>query len=89
MWTYAAGVYHLNRNYESFNGDSTKKELEVEREHVHVFYRENGNTILDMIKDIVNNYKVKPKITTDKYERKILSSCKYQIVDNNASGFHN
>ena len=47
---YAAGVYHLNRLYECFNGDLTENELRIERENVHVLDRENGNCVLDLIK---------------------------------------
>ena len=85
--TYAAGVYHLNRLYECFNGDLTDKGLEIERQHVHVFDRENGNPMLDMINYVVHNFNWKPKFISNKYNRKIISSYKYQIVGNNAGRF--
>ena len=87
--TYAAGVYHLNRLYECFNGDLTEKELQIERENVRVFDCENNNPILDMINYVINNYEGKPKIITDKHGKKIISSNKYQFVGHNASGFDN
>ena len=65
--TYADAVHHLNRLYECFNGDLTEKEVEIERQHVHVFHRENGNPVLDMINYVANNYKGRPKLITDKY----------------------
>ena len=64
---YGAGVYHLNRLYECFNGDLTEKELEIERKHVHVFDRENNNPVLDTINYVINNNKGKPKTVTNKY----------------------
>ena len=64
---YAAGVYHLNRLYECFNGDLTKKELQNERENVHVFDRESNNPVLDMINYVINNYKGAPKTITNKH----------------------
>ena len=85
---YSAGVYHLNRLYESFKGDLTQK-IEIEREHVHIFDRGNANPVLDMINYVINNYKGTPKIFTDRYERKIVSSFKYQVVGQDSSGFDN
>ena len=67
---YAAGVYHLNRLYECFNGDLTEKELEMEREKIHAFDREKNNPVLDMIIYVINNYKGKPKIITNKHGKK-------------------
>ena len=67
---YAAGVYHLNRLYECFNGDLTEKELQIERENVHVFDPENNNPVLDMINYVINNYKGKPKIIRNKHGKK-------------------
>ena len=64
-----------------------EKELEIERQHVHVFDRKIGYPVLDIINYVVNNYNDKPKIITDKYNRKIISSYKYQRVSHNASGF--
>ena len=64
---YAADVYQINRLKECFNNDSTEKEFEIERQHVHVFDRENGNPVLDldMLNYVVNNYKGKPKLVTN------------------------
>ena len=64
---YAAGVYQLNRLYECFNGDLTEKELQNERENVHVFDREHNNPVLDMIIYVINNYKGTPKTITNKH----------------------
>ena len=64
---YAAGVYHPNRFNECFNGDSTEKDLEIERKNVDVFDRENNNPVLDMIDFVENKYNGKPKIVTNKY----------------------
>ena len=52
---YAAGIYHLNRLFERFNGDLTEKELEIERENVHMFDRRNNNPALGMINYVINN----------------------------------
>ena len=87
--TKGAGVYHLNRLNECFNGDLTEIELEIERQHVHLFERLNGNPVLDTITYVVNNYKGKPKIVTNKYVKKRVSSYKYQIVGHNASVYDN
>ena len=67
---YAAGVYHLKRLYESFNGDLTEKELQIERENVHVFDRQINNPVLGMINYVINNYQGKPKIITIKHGKK-------------------
>ena len=64
---YVAEVYHLNGLYEFFNGDLTEKDLEIERQHVHVVDQENGNLVLDIINYVVNNYKGKQKIVTNQY----------------------
>ena len=61
---YAAGVYQLNRLYERFNGDLTDKELQIEREHVDVFDRENSNPFMNMIAYVIGNYKGKAKSVT-------------------------
>ena len=66
----------------------TEKQLVVERQHVHVFDRENGYPILDMINYVVNNYTGESKIVTNKYGKKIVSSYKYQEVGHSASSFH-
>ena len=69
---YAAGVYHLNCSYECFNGDLTEKEIQIEREKVHVFDHENNNPVLDMINYVINNYKRKSKIITKKHGKNSL-----------------
>ena len=81
----AAGVYHLDRLYEGFNGDLTEKELDIESQHFHAFDREYIYPVLDMINFVVNNFKGEPKIITNKHGKKI-SSYKYQFVGQNASG---
>ena len=86
---YAAGVCRLNRLYESFKGDLTEKKLETETQNVHVFDRENGNPIVGMINYVINNYKGKAKMITDRYGRKIVIPYNYQMVGHNASGFDN
>ena len=86
---YAAGTNHSNRLSDCFNGDLTEKELEIERKNVHVFDRENNKSVLDMINYVINNYKGKPKIITNKHGKKIISSYKYQFVGHNASGLDN
>ena len=82
----AAGVSHLNRLYECFNGDATETELQIERKHVHVFDRENNNQVMDMTAYVIENYEGKPKNVTDKYDRRKISLYKYQFVGHNASG---
>ena len=67
---YAAGAYHLNRLYECFNGDLTEKEIEIKRQIVHAFDRENGNTVLDMIKCVIIIYNGKSKIVTNNHGKK-------------------
>ena len=67
----------------------TEKELQIERENVHVFDRENNNPVLDMINYVIDNNRGKPKIITNKHGKKIVSSYKYQMVGHNASGFDN
>ena len=57
--TYAAGGYHLDRSKECYNGDLTEEELEIKRQHVHIFDRANNNPVPDMIKYITTNYKGK------------------------------
>ena len=52
---YASGVYHLNKLYWCFNGNSDKEELAIERSKVHEINRENGNPVLKMIEYVINN----------------------------------
>ena len=52
---YASGVYHLNKLYWCFNGNSDKEELAIERSKVHEINRENGNPVLKMIEYVKNN----------------------------------
>ena len=88
--TYAAGCYHLHRLRECYNGDLTEEELEIERQHVHIFDRANNNNpVLDMIKYIIANYKGKPKYFKDKNGEFKISSYRYQLIGHNASGFDN
>ena len=66
----------------------TDEELEIERQHVHIFDRANNKTVLDMIEYITTNYKGKPKYFKDKNgEFKISSYLRYQLIGHNASGF--
>ena len=44
---------------------------------------------MDMIAYVIENYKGKPKIITDKYDGSIISSYKYQFVGHNDFGFDN
>ena len=86
---YAAGCYHLDRLKECYNGDLDEKELEIERQHVHIFDRVNKNPVLYMIKYITTNYKGKPKYFKDKNGDFKISSYRYQLIGHNASGFDN
>ena len=86
---YASGVYHLNKLYWCFNGNSDKEELAIERSKVHEINRENGNPVLKMIEYVKNNLKGKPKKVINEYGKQVLSSYKYQIVGHNASAFDN
>ena len=52
---YASGVYHPNKLYWCFNGNSDKEELAFERSKVHEINRENGNPVLKMIEYVINN----------------------------------
>ena len=86
---YAAGCYHLDRLKECYNGDLTEEELEIERQHVHIFDRANNNPVLDMIKYITTNYKGKPNYFKDKNGEFKKPSYRYQLIGHNASGFDN
>ena len=86
---YAAGCYHLDRLKECYNGDLDEKELEIERQHVHIFDHVNKNPVLDMIKYITTNYKGKPKYFKDKNGDFKIPSYRYQLIGHNASGFDN
>ena len=77
---YAAVVYHLIRSYEYFNGDITQDELKIEREHVYVFDRENNNPVMDMTNYVIQKFKGKAKIITNKHNKKITSSYEYQLA---------
>ena len=63
---YAADCYHLDRLKECYNGDLTGKELEIERQQVHIFNRASNNPVLDTINYIIAIYKGKPKYFKDK-----------------------
>ena len=67
---YGAGAYHLNRLYECVNGELPEKELQMERKYVKVFDRENNIPVLDMNNYVLNNYKRKPIIITNKHGKK-------------------
>ena len=67
----------------------TGKQLKINQENVHVFDRGNNNPVLDTIDFVINIYKGKPKIITNKQVKKLISSYKYQGVGHNASGFDN
>ena len=56
-----AGVYLLNNLYWCSNGNLDNEELAIERFKVHVFDKENGNSVLKMNDYLANNYKGKPK----------------------------
>ena len=68
----ADGVYSFYRLYECFKVDFTEKELQIEREQVHVIDREKNNPAMDMNAYVIENYEGKPKIVTDKNSRRIL-----------------
>ena len=70
-----------------FNGNLKKQELSIERSKVHIFDRENGNSVLKMIDYVKNNFEGKPRYVINKYGIRIPSSYKYQMTGHNASGF--
>ena len=86
---YAAGCYDLDRLKECYNGDLTEEELEMERQHDHIFDRANNKPVLDMIKSVTTNYKGQPKNCKDENSEFKLSSYRYQLIGHNASGFDN
>ena len=86
---YGAGCYHLDRLKECYNGDLSKEELEIERQYVHIFDRQNNNPVLDLIKYIITNYEGKPKYFKNKNGEFKISSYRYQLIGHNASGFDN
>ena len=87
--TYAAGCYHLDRLKECYDGDLTEKELEIERQLVRIFDRAKNNPVLDMIKNIITNYKGKPKYFKDENGEFKISPYRYQLIGHNAGGFNN
>ena len=82
-------MYHLYILYWCFDGNLDKEELAIERSKVHVFVRENGNSVLKVIDYVINNYESKPKHVNNKYGKQVLLSYKYQMVGHKASGFDN
>ena len=86
---YAAGWYHLDHLKDSYIGDLTEKDLEIERQHVHIFDRANNNPVLDMVEYSITSYKGKPKYFKDKNGYFKISSYRYQLIGHNASGFDN
>ena len=87
--TYAAGCYHLDRLKECYNGNLSNEELHIERQIVHIIHRANNNPVLDMINNIITNYKGQPKYFKDKNGEFKKSSYRYQLIGHNASGFDN
>ena len=63
--------------------------MKSKKKHVHLFDRESGNPVLDMINYVVKNHKGTPKTFTNKYGERKASSYKNQMVGQNASGFDN
>ena len=85
-----AGCYHLNRLQKCYNGDLTEKELEIERQQVHIFDRSNNsNSVLDMINYNITSYKGKPIFFKDKNGDFKILFYRYQLIGHNGSGFDN
>ena len=87
--SYGTGVYHLNNLYWCFIGSLNKEEHAIERSKNHVFDRENGNPVLNLMDYVINIYNGKPNCVFRKLGSRILSSYKNQLIGHNASGFDN
>ena len=85
--TYAAGLYDVNRLRDKWDRDLTKEELTIERENVIVFNGSNANPVLNILKEISENYDGDERTYIDKDGYEIFSSYRLLWVAHNSNGF--
>ena len=84
---YAAGLYDVNRLRDRWRRDLTNNELIIERKHVTVFDASNGNSVMNMLKYISENYEGDERTYIDKDGDEIFSSYRLLLVAHKSSGF--
>ena len=83
---YVGGLYEVNRLRDCSNTDLTVQERETEREKVSIF---DANSVMNMLKNISENYKGDERTYIDKDGDEIVSSYRLLLVAHNSSGFDN
>ena len=84
---YAAGLYDVNRLHDRWHRDLSDNELVIERKNVIVFDASNGNSVMNMLKYISENYEGDERTYIDKDGDEIISSFRLLLVAHNSSGF--
>ena len=84
---YAAGFYDVNRLRDKMDSYLSVQETETERENVIVFDKSCGNTIMNLLKFISENYEGDETTYIDKNGNEIVSSYGLSLVAHNSSGF--
>ena len=77
----------MNRLRNKWDRDLTSDELVIERENTTVFNASNGNCVMDMLKNVSENYEGDERTFIDKDGDEIVSSYRLLMVAHNSSGF--
>ena len=77
----------MNRLRDRWDRDLTPHELVKERKNVTIFDASNGNCVMNMLKNISENYEGDEKTYVDKDGDEIVSSYRLLLVAYNSSGF--
>ena len=80
-------MYDVNRLRECWHRDLNSNELIIERKHVTVFDASNGNCIMNMLKNISENFEGDERAYIDKDGDEIISSYRLLLVAHKSSGF--
>ena len=85
--SYAPGLCDLNRLQEKWDRDLTPDKIVTEKDNGIVFDGYNGNSVMNMLKNISENYEGDERTYIDKDGDEIVSSYRLLLVAHNASGF--
>ena len=84
---YAAGLYDVNSLRDKWAGDLTSDELVIKKENVIVFDGSYANPIMNILKNISENYNGDERTYIDKDGDEIVSSYRLLLVAHISSGF--
>ena len=85
--TYAAGIYDVYRLRDRWKRDSTPHEIVTEKVIVILFDGSNVNPVMNILKNISENYEEDERTYNDKDGDEIVCSCRLLKVAQYASGF--